>query len=233
MKKLLISIAILRWDCKPETYVNSSLTHPWSFRFGGVSRTLFGGIVVTDTRTREQEMEDVNFQEEDMDEDAGEDEDDVEMDFGDETGSEDTSETDEDAEDDIAEDIENESGEAEGDWQDEDEDEDEEGLIENDEEDAEGGEEEDDDDDEGEEVMWQVCHMSHIECVLVVDTVVRTSLSKKMSVRMVPMTVRRKRKEVVRCSSPYSHTGADGPVDAIPIMHMDMDEEADVASEEE
>ena len=73
--------------------------------------------------------------------------------------------------------------------------------------------------------------MSHVKCVLVVDSVVRISLSKKMSVRMVPMTVRRKREEVVRCSSPHSRTGADDPVDAIPIMHMDMDEEADVASE--
>ncbi|TBU55065.1 hypothetical protein BD310DRAFT_1041405 [Dichomitus squalens] len=98
------------------------------------------------------EMEDVHYgDEDDMDEEDDEDEDgDVEMDFGDETGSEDTSATDEE---DVEEDLEDETGESEEGWQEEDE-EDEEGLVENE---GQAAEEEadEDDEDEGEEVMWQ------------------------------------------------------------------------------
>ncbi|KAI0373495.1 hypothetical protein BV20DRAFT_1119067 [Pilatotrama ljubarskyi] len=97
------------------------------------------------------EMEDVHYDDEDMDDEDGEDEDDdVEMDFGDETGSEDTSATDEDVE---AE-LDDEEGESEDGWQDE-EDEEEEDLVENEGEPADEEGEEEEEEDEGDEVMWQ------------------------------------------------------------------------------
>ncbi|PCH43593.1 hypothetical protein WOLCODRAFT_75349 [Wolfiporia cocos MD-104 SS10] len=102
------------------------------------------------------EMEDVNYgPDDDMDEDGEEDEDDVEMDFGDETGSDDTSNTDEDAEDDLEDDLEGETGESEEEgWQDGEEEE-EEDLVENDGARIDDDEGEEDEEDEGEEVMWQ------------------------------------------------------------------------------
>ena len=97
-------------------------------------------------------MEDIRFAAEDaIDEQP--DEDDVEMDFGDATGSEGTSE--EDGDDD---DLENPSNESEEGWQDED-DEDEDNLVENEEEnDEDAGE----GDAEDAEVLWQVNIISSV-----------------------------------------------------------------------
>ncbi|OCH84897.1 hypothetical protein OBBRIDRAFT_891524 [Obba rivulosa] len=119
-------------DETPDLYRNSSLG-------------LFGG-----------EMEDMQYgAEDDMDENGDEEEDDVEMDFGDETGSEDTTDTEDNEEDDLEDQFEHESGESEEGWQDEDE-EDEEDLVENeDENDDDDDDGADEDEDEGEEVMWQ------------------------------------------------------------------------------
>ncbi|RPD73800.1 hypothetical protein L226DRAFT_488466 [Lentinus tigrinus ALCF2SS1-7] len=99
------------------------------------------------------EMEGVHYGDEDeMDEEGEDDEDDdVEMDFGDETGSEDTSATDEE---DVEEDLEDDTGESEEEgWQEEDEEE-EADLVENE---GEPAEEEADDEDEedGDGNMWQ------------------------------------------------------------------------------
>lgn len=51
--------------------------------------------------------------------------------------------------------------------------------------------------------------------------------------RMALMKPTMKRKAVVRYCLLRSYTGTYDLSDAVPIMHMDMDEEADVASEEE
>ncbi|KAL6310318.1 hypothetical protein BKA93DRAFT_924556 [Sparassis latifolia] len=119
-------------DETPDLYRNSSLG-------------IFGG-----------EMEDVHYgTDNDIDENAEEDDEDVEMEYGEETGSEDTSNTEDDVENDIADDLENETGESEEEgWQD-DEEEDEDDLVENDEGNDEEEEGEDEEEDEG-EVMWQV-----------------------------------------------------------------------------
>ncbi|KAI0633753.1 hypothetical protein C8Q77DRAFT_809629 [Trametes polyzona] len=114
-------------DAATDLYRNSSLG-------------LFGG-----------EMEDVHYDDEDMDDDGEDDEeDDVEMDFGDETGSEDTSATDEDVE----EELDDEEGESEDGWHDEEEEE-EEDLVENAGEAIDDEGEEEEEEDEGDEVLWQ------------------------------------------------------------------------------
>ncbi|KAI0829944.1 hypothetical protein BC628DRAFT_1314795 [Trametes gibbosa] len=114
-------------DAATDLYRNSSLG-------------LFGG-----------EMEDVHYDDEDMDEnDEEDDDDDVEMDFGDETGSEDTSATDEDVEGE----LEDEEGESQGGWHDEEEEE-EEGLVENEGAPLDDDAEDDEEEDEADEVMWQ------------------------------------------------------------------------------
>ncbi|KAL1945966.1 hypothetical protein VTO73DRAFT_1968 [Trametes versicolor] len=113
-------------DAATDLYRNSSLG-------------LFGG-----------EMEDVHYDDEDMDDDGEDDEDDdVEMDFGDETGSEDTSATDDDVEGALGD-----EGESEDEWHDEEEEE-EAGLVENEGEPMDDDAEDEEEEDEGDEVMWQ------------------------------------------------------------------------------
>lgn len=97
-----------------------------------------------------------------MDEDEGDEDEDVEMDFGEETGSDDTSNTDEEVEDV----LEGGARESETGWQDEDEEYEEDDLVENeDDEDEDDGDEDEDEDgdpgpyvgEEGEgEILWQV-----------------------------------------------------------------------------
>ena len=98
-------------------------------------------------------MEDVHFAAEDEMDDEQEDDDDVEMDFGEETGSEDTSNTEEEGDEN---DLDNQPREPEEVWQDED-DEDGENLVENEEENEEEDEDDEDDVEVDDEMMWQVC----------------------------------------------------------------------------
>ncbi|CCM01158.1 uncharacterized protein FIBRA_03206 [Fibroporia radiculosa] len=150
------------------------------------------------------EMEDVNFgPDDDMDEDGEEADEDVDMDFGDETGSEDTSHTDDDVEDDIENAIENET--------DEDDDDDEESWQDEEEEEEEGlvandggDPEEIGDEEEEEEGEGDDGEDVMWQSIAVADDLVDGAADE-----------------------------GDDDEDPVPIMPMDADEEADMASEED
>lgn len=186
-------------------------------------------------------MEDVHFGAEDeMDEDDEDEEEDVEMDFGEETGSEDTSNTGDEGEDDDIEDPTRQPGEV---WDreedDEEDDEDEEDLVEHDEEDDEDEDEEDVNDriegvegDEGdEEMMWQVshptisCYTGSFQCRTSMPRTnqagpwMKWKTTKTLVVRFVPCP-----------KFVHSPDQSTGPIQ---IVHTEQEDEPEMVSEDE
>ncbi|KAG6844702.1 hypothetical protein H0H87_004578 [Tephrocybe sp. NHM501043] len=113
------------------------------------------------------EMDDVHYGSEDeMDEDEVDEDEDVEMDYGEDTGSEHTSNTEDEGDEGVDDDTHG-TGEVWDDGEDDDED-----LVENDDDEEGDGDDEDqhdedeDEDEDEDDVMWQVCQGVHIMTLL-------------------------------------------------------------------